>query len=127
MKNVVLKYLAVFALLVLIGAVLMHISHRVQTAERKIARVDQKIAQEQENIRVLKAEWAYLNSPQRLERLATEGLDLKAPKSAALISNDETLSELFSIPVPPKNTKVPPDVSPLYVETSSPSIRGGSQ
>ena len=129
MRAFILKYVIVFTLVILSGAMLMDVSHRVQRAERQIARTDRAIAQEQENIRVLKAEWAYLNNPERLERLAVEGLDLSAPQTSTLISNPDILPDtLPRIPSPKAQSQ--PTPSPLYIETStstSSSADGGAR
>lgn len=53
------------------GALLFVVSQRVQSTERDIRFLENKITRENESIRVLQAEWAYLNRPDRLEKLAT--------------------------------------------------------
>lgn len=123
MKYLFLKYIVVFSLVIFSGVMLMDVSHRVQKTERDIRKTERAIEQEQENIRVLRAEWAYLNDPARLERLATQGLGLSTPDDDALVS-DVPYSSVFSsedAPFPQEK----PSKSPLYVETS---IRiGGAQ
>jgi len=58
------------------GAVLFWTSQSVQDKERQIAQTRTVLAQEQEAIRVLSTEWDYLNSPLRLEKLATQGVGM---------------------------------------------------
>lgn len=112
MRFLILKYGIVFSLVVMSGVMLMDVSHRVQRAERDVRKVERHINREQENIRVLRAEWAYLNEPSRLERLATQGLGLSVPGVDALVSDlPSSSSEDLSAP------------SPLYLETSL--ISGG--
>ena len=53
--------------------------NRVQEAEEKLEVLEAEIAREEDTMRVLRAEWEYLNRPERLERLATEFLDLVPP------------------------------------------------
>lgn len=101
MRGVILKYIVVFTLVIVSGTTLMDVSHHVQLAERDIKRLDREIAREEENIRVLKAEWAFLNNPVRLEALAADYIDLISPEAAQLISdvsiipNNDPQSSIF--------------------------------
>lgn len=45
------------------------LAHDVQRMQRKVAEVNRQIAQETQNLQTLKAEWAYLNRPDRLQTL----------------------------------------------------------
>lgn len=85
MRFSILKYGVVFFLVALSIAVLMGVSQEVQRIERDIVAYDNAIEQEQEKIRVLRAEWAYLNNPMRLELLALDMLGLKSPEGNALL------------------------------------------
>ncbi len=87
MRGVIIKYGIVIALVIISGGVLMNISQHVQRAEREIKSYDRKIAQKQEELRVLKAEWAYLNNPSRLELLASQGLGFTSPKAMDIVSD----------------------------------------
>ncbi len=88
-----LKYFIVLALLVLSGWNLMNVSMQVQKMESDVAVLDKKIAREQEKIKVLNAEWAYLNNPERLEAAAASALGLRATKGEAVISKVEAIPE----------------------------------
>lgn len=81
MKLLKPKTFVVFALAGLAGAVLLHTSQNVQHAEERLAGIEREVQKEEEKIRMLRAEWASLNSPARLERLADEFLDLVPPAS----------------------------------------------
>lgn len=126
MRYTFIKYTMLITCIIALGALLMDVSHRVQRAERQIARVNNNIEAEQENIRVLKAEWAFLNAPERLEKLAKEGLDLAAPSSDALVSDIQSLPENVPTPSQKPSSAVSssPQISPLFVETSlkTPSV-----
>ncbi len=87
MKGNIIKYGVVIALVIGSGGILMDISQQVQRAEREIKQHDRKIAAKEESIRVLKAEWAYLNDPARLELLVSKGLELSLPDSINVISD----------------------------------------
>ena len=64
------------ALAGLVGVGLFHLKHEVQALDEELVRLNRQIAQEHRTIHVLKAEWSYINQPQRLERLAQRHLDL---------------------------------------------------
>jgi cell division protein FtsL len=76
----------------LIGALvtgLYHLKQRVQAAERRLASVNQSIVQDRQAIHVLRAEWAYLARPSRLERLAARHLKLEPIKPSQIRAFDE--------------------------------------
>jgi hypothetical protein len=64
------------ALAVAAGYATIQFKYDVQALERELTQLDAKILRHQEAIHVLKAEWAYLNEPARLERLSRRYLDL---------------------------------------------------
>lgn len=72
------------ALLALICFELYNGVSRVKDQERELAGLKASIGSEQEAIRVLKAEWSYLNQPERLQTLAREHLPL-SPTGASQI------------------------------------------
>jgi cell division protein FtsL len=65
----------VFAMFVL-GTGVFSVADKVTLAEKKLNRIERKIAREQESLRVLNAEWTYLTSPTRLEKLAQSHLQI---------------------------------------------------
>jgi len=69
-----------FVLAAACGTVLFHTSQRVTDGRAEVAATMQDIAKEKESIRVLEAEWSYLNQPDRLEKLAREHLHLEPMK-----------------------------------------------
>ena len=91
MKKIKLRTIFIFTLAGLSGFMLLYTSQNVQQAERKLSNIRNSIAQEQEAIRVLNAEWAYLNSPARLETLASDYLKMKAPTAEQLIPTPSAL------------------------------------
>ena len=79
MKGIRLRTFVIFAVAALFGTALLHTSQRVQHAEDVLASAQEELAREQETMRMLRAEWEYLNRPERLERLAKKFLDLAPP------------------------------------------------
>jgi hypothetical protein len=69
------------SLAVVAGIGLFHVSYRVQSLEDELAQVNRDILRQRETIHVLRAEWSYLNEPQRLAELSRRHLAL-APLSA---------------------------------------------
>ncbi len=55
---------------------LYQLKHAVQRSEGKLARLERELITSQESIHVLRAEWSYLNRPDRLSRLAARHLAL---------------------------------------------------
>lgn len=72
------------------GGVLFHTSYRVQSLEERLSSINRQIITEQETIQVYNAEWGILNAPARLERLASEHLQLK-PTGVAQLSGYESI------------------------------------
>ena len=99
MKGVKLRTFVVFALAGLSGAALLHTSQRVQYAEEVLKTTQAELAHEEETMRVLRAEWEYLNRPERLERLATEFLDLVPPAPEKM--PDQLIDEAGMLPEKP--------------------------
>ncbi len=87
MRHIFVKYAVAFSLVIISGAMLLDVSQRVQKAEREVRRVDRALEKERESIRVLEAEWAYLNDPARLEEITAQGLDLAMQPAKDVISD----------------------------------------
>ncbi|MEE3626871.1 hypothetical protein UCD39_23310 [Nitrospirillum sp. BR 11752] len=89
------------------SGILYHTSYRVQEEQEHLASLNRQIAQEQQSIQVLRAEWAYLNDPTRLERLATEHLTLRPTKAEQMVA-------MAAVPVKPEAPApvTPPSAGP---------------
>jgi cell division protein FtsL len=77
------------ALVATVGFGLFHVKYKVQALEEEMARLNSGIVQEQEQLHVLRAEWAYLNRPERLEDLNRRllGLGPMAPAQIGTIDD----------------------------------------
>jgi hypothetical protein len=102
-----------------VGFGLFQLKHEVQALEDEMFRLNRAVIAEQQAIHVLKAEWSYINQPQRLQSLAARHLDLQPMKPAQL----GTLSALPlrgepAVPVaapakPPQSDRKVQSVKPL--------------
>ena len=72
-------------LAVVAGYATIQFKYDVQALERELVQLDSKILRHQEAIHVLKAEWAYLNEPARLERLSRSYLDLSPLRGSQIV------------------------------------------
>ncbi|NCT41666.1 MAG: hypothetical protein GW778_08410 [Alphaproteobacteria bacterium] len=99
LKGIRLRTFVIFACAALAGTALLHTSQRVQEAEETLASLEAEIAREQDTMRVLRAEWEYLNRPERLERLATKFLDLVPPSPDTM--SDTLIDEAATLPEKP--------------------------
>ena len=71
-----LSGLLCLAMSVVMGALLFQTSQSVQRAEQDLAEARDQAASEKDSLRVLTAEWDYLNRPERLEKLTLQNLDM---------------------------------------------------
>ncbi|MCB9988564.1 MAG: hypothetical protein H6868_04420 [Rhodospirillales bacterium] len=86
---------------VLSGALLFWISQSVQQTESQLRSLELAAQQEQKTIRVLRAEWDYLNRPDRLEVLAQDYLSLSPLAVQNVAETPEELPEPF-LPAAPR-------------------------
>lgn len=59
------------------GTLLFHTSQEVTDGRSALRKMEREVLREEESLRVLQAEWSYLNQPERLEKLAREYLELQ--------------------------------------------------
>lgn len=100
-----------------LGTVLFWTSQSVQQAESRLAALTHDADSERETIRVLNAEWDYLNRPQRLEKLARQFLGVAPPESENFVASAEQIPErpLVGI-VPPVKPAVFKKPAPIEEE-----------
>jgi hypothetical protein len=93
----VIRLSGVFAvfLALLSGALLFWASQAVQRAEDNLYELSLKVSGEEESLRVLSAEWDYLNRPERLEKLVSENFDIDGDlvKGANIIDATDRIPE----------------------------------
>ncbi|MBI2254897.1 MAG: hypothetical protein HYU58_09790 [Proteobacteria bacterium] len=96
-----------FVVLALLGVGLFQVKYAVQAKERDLRKVNRQIAADHEAMRVLDAEWSYLNDPVRLADLTRRHTDL-TPVMANQIATFESLA-----PRPADAPEAAPAVPPI--------------
>ena len=95
---------------VVLAVTVFQIKYAVQGLEGDLTQVNAQIVQDQEAIHVLRAEWSYLNQPERIAGLAERYLGL----DPALEPQRVSLNELASLPLRLEGVVVrPADAGPL--------------
>ena len=72
----------------IVGLGLYTLKNEVKALEEDLAQINHKIADSRESIHVIKAEWSFLNDPERLREQAERHLGLKPIKPAQLTTFD---------------------------------------
>jgi hypothetical protein len=80
-----------FVVLALLGVGLFQVKYAVQAKERELRKINRQIAADHEAMRVLEAEWSYLNDPVRLADLTRRHTDL-TPVMASQIATFDSLA-----------------------------------
>lgn len=84
------------------GALLFWTSQSVQRAEKRLSEISRYHINEESSLKVLSAEWDYLNRPQRLEKLAQDNFDLDSKVVGGSIIDDVNIIPEPVIPAIPK-------------------------
>lgn len=114
----------ILSLMLAVGAgfVLFQTSQNVQQAENNLHNVQTALAKEQDAMRVLEAEWDYLNRPDRLEELASQYLKMEASSPSALVGDSGDLPESGIPAVPPQKPAMKIQPAVMNTETSGASV-----
>jgi hypothetical protein len=78
---------------------LYNLKAQVEDQEKELARIQRAIEDERDTIQVLRAEWSYLNQPERLRRLAAAKLDLQ-PVAQRQMASMERLAQRLAEAAP---------------------------
>jgi cell division protein FtsL len=89
------------------GFLLFQTSQNVQQAEDKLRVTHEKLAKEEDAMRVLETEWDYLNRPDRIEDLARQHLKMQPPTPNALVKDSQSITN----PPPAPEKKAIPAVA----------------
>ena len=98
--------ITMLALAAVISLGLYHLKQEVMQLEIRMAAVNKAIVVEQEAVRVLRAEWSYLNRPDRLDELAGRHLDIEpvALHQIGIVSELPLRRPAAMVPVPRPRT-----------------------
>ena len=101
-----------------LGYGLYHLKHEVKALEDELFRLNRQILAEQQAIHVLRAEWSYINQPQRLQSLTQRHLDLQPTRPAQI-------GTLAALPARPAEAPAPAiaDSSPAVPAPEAPKSR----
>lgn len=107
------------------SGLLFHISYEVQALDEELASLNREILFEQESIRVLRAEWAFLNRPSRLRELGTQFSGLSPMTAGQIVASIEEIP--MPLPGPPEMPGYPvpsrkPDPSAPLVPGDGPAL-----
>ncbi len=116
MKLFKVSVLLSIAAAVFAGALLFMTSQKVQQQEDRLAALRNASRQEVAHIRVLRAEWDYLNRPDRLEKLVSDHMGMDVVESGAVITDVNHVPEPLMI--------APPSRKPQFF--AQPVSMGGS-
>ncbi len=75
-----------FAFVCVLGVVMFVMKYNVQGLEEELVSINQEISKDIKSIHVLKAEWAHLNSPERLRALSKKHINLKSLDAEQIIN-----------------------------------------
>jgi cell division protein FtsL len=82
------------------GYALYELEHATRGEERAIASSKRKIDEARESIKLLKAEWSSLTRPERIQKLATQHLQLEATRAQQFVSMEDLRTKVpESVPV----------------------------
>lgn len=112
-------------LAVFCGAILFHTSQQVTDGKARLASLQNKTQDEEESIRVLQAEWSYLNQPARLEKLVKEYLTLEPMQGRQFAKladiADKEPEEVVADAIPATETAAAVEEKPAIVATPTPA------
>jgi hypothetical protein len=85
-----------------VGVGTYQLKHRMLAFEDELARINRQVTAEQQAIHVLRAEWAYITQPQRLQPLANRHLDMNTMTPAQI-------GRVADLPARPPAPPAPPE------------------
>lgn len=95
-------------LTVFAGGLLFYTTQQVTDGRQNLAELQKNIQEEEETLRVLQAEWSYLNQPDRLEKLSQQYLNLQPAKPRQFVDLDAFEKGITAEEKPEEATKEEP-------------------
>ena len=109
------------------GFVLFQTSQNVQQAEGRLNKIQTALAKEQDALRVLEAEWDYLNRPDRLEELARDYLKMEAQSPKSLVRDSSDLPQPTMLGIPARKPSRNIRSAVLHAPTEMPEDLSGAE
>jgi hypothetical protein len=97
--------LILFVLSVVSGGVLFGVAFEVSALEERLFVLNKEITDDRDAIHVLRAEWSYLNQPERLEGLSQRYLELQPLEGGQI-------AVIATVPARPDTVPMPADIAP---------------
>lgn len=91
--------LVLIVLMVAISVAVFLVKYRVQALEGQLRQLNAEIVRDREAIEVLHAEWAHLNNPARLRRLAERYLEM-APVAPGHVNPVASIDHVIGLKAP---------------------------
>lgn len=125
-------------LTVVAGVALFYTTQQVTDGRQKLAKLQKNIQEEEETLRVLQAEWSYLNQPDRLEKLARQYLELQPARPRQFITLEafekttgktageaapETAPETAAREIPSPSRPAPPLAAPVHEDKAEIAVK----
>lgn len=98
------------------GFMLFSTAQKVQQADNELSRMKATVSREEQTIRVLRAEWDYLNRPDRLEALVKNKLELIQALPESVRSDTSDLPGAYEPVVPARKPS-------FDVKSTSPALQ----
>ena len=112
----------------LASGALFHTSYQVQALGEDLSGLNRAIIQEQEAIQILKAEWSYMNDPNRIEEMARRHLILGPTTSDQMITSVAGIRSVSSRSIPTTRTARPwSPARPFRCRRASPAAWAASR
>ena len=106
------------------GGALFHVSFEVSELDNRLTTLNRDIRDDRDAIHVLRAEWSFLNQPERLEELARRHLDL-VPVSGSQLAGSGALPARPNVETPenPARTVLGGLGSAISIQTGAPRTK----
>ena len=101
-------------LVAIAGALLFTVSYSVKEKQEHLAQMKQDIVRTHDEVRVLTAEWSYLNQPSRLEGMLRRYTDLQPTKHQQIVAFAD---------VPYANDAAPETATPVLAAAAMPTLK----
>ncbi len=82
----------IFIAVIIFG--LFQVKYKVYNLKKDLMEIEHQLTADKDAIKVLKAEWAYLNKPERIEKLANKYLHLENMQ-VAQVYNDKQVANVY--------------------------------